>query len=79
MPSEPSAEEREATVNRLREQLANCQTIAASKTGSDRDGWLDDAKHYETALRIIQSAERDTANRSASASLWISRKTKSRP
>lgn len=37
------------------ERLENCQEIAAKKTGSDRDGWLDDAQKFAQILRRLCS------------------------
>lgn len=34
----------------LAERLANCQRLAATKTGADRDGWLEDAEYFRAAL-----------------------------
>lgn len=44
---------REAIIDRLREQLENCQAIAAGTAGEARDGWLDDAAHYAGAISAL--------------------------
>lgn len=42
----------------LREREANARAIAKSKTGEDRDGWLEDAIYFQTAADCVwQSAE----------------------
>jgi len=42
----------------LTERLANCERIAKTKAGSDREGWLDDAAGFAAALKIV--ADYDT-------------------
>lgn len=37
----------------LQARLANCRRIASEKTGSDRDGWLDDAAFFAAAVGLI--------------------------
>lgn len=34
-------------------RLENCQRLAATKTGADRDGWLEDADYFSRLLRIV--------------------------
>lgn len=37
----------------LRERYANCVSIAAQKTGTDRDGWMEDAMHFHLAIQLL--------------------------
>lgn len=39
----------------LQERHDNCIRHAASKIGDDRDGWLEDAYHFELALTCLKS------------------------
>lgn len=41
----------------LSERLANCQRIAVSKTGADREGWLDDAAYFAAAMGLVEWSE----------------------
>lgn len=40
------------------ERLTNCQRIAATKTGADRAGWLEDAEFFQAILWEIAARER---------------------
>jgi hypothetical protein len=39
----------------VRERLDNCQRLAATKTGADRDGWLEDAHYFAEILRVVSA------------------------
>jgi len=41
----------------LSERLANCYRIAATKTGADREGWLEDAAYFLAAMGMIEWTE----------------------
>jgi hypothetical protein len=51
-PPRPGAEDDPLVVWVL-ERLENCQEIAATKTGADRDGWLDDEQRFAEILRRL--------------------------
>lgn len=38
----------------LRERKENCFRIAEKKTGSDRTGWLQDARYFGDAIKLIE-------------------------
>lgn len=40
----------------LEERLRNCYRHAQSKTGKDKDGWLEDAAYFAAAIGIIEEA-----------------------
>lgn len=42
----------------VRECLDNCQRIAATKKGSDRDDWLEDAAHFAALLDALERLRR---------------------
>lgn len=37
----------------VRDRKNNCLRIAESKTGADRDGWLEDASYFQQILDIL--------------------------
>lgn len=37
----------------IRERLDNCQRIAATKAGTERDGWLEDADYFAATLEAL--------------------------
>lgn len=56
----------------LTERMENCERIAATKTGSDREGWLEDMAYFMAAGGLIghlQEMQRDA--RQPFFSFWI--------
>jgi hypothetical protein len=43
------------TIDWVRERLANCERIAKTKAGADRDGWLEDADYFKQILTDLES------------------------
>jgi hypothetical protein len=41
----------------LNERLANCYRIAVTKTGADREGWLEDAAYFAAAMGMVEWTE----------------------
>jgi hypothetical protein len=48
---------RDEVVTWLTERLENCQNIAATKDGKDRDGWLEDASCFANAIRLLTETQ----------------------
>lgn len=38
----------------VRERLANCERIAAKRTGAERAGWLEDARYFRMVLDVLE-------------------------
>lgn len=45
----------EATLGWLEERLDNCLRIARTKSGAERDGWLEDAMYFGKTLAVIRT------------------------
>jgi hypothetical protein len=46
-------------LNWLAERHQNCLRIGATKFGSDRDGWREDAMYFEAAFKTIKELAPD--------------------
>lgn len=40
-------------VDWVRDRAENCERIAATKTGADREGWLQDARYFRAVLTAL--------------------------
>jgi len=56
------------TLDWLEERKANCVRLASRKSGTDRDGWIDDGAHFGHAISLIRRAYRARGTTSPPAS-----------
>ena len=43
----------DSVIEWLQDRLENCYRIAATKSGEDRAGWIEDARYFEAAIQAI--------------------------
>ncbi len=45
----------------LEDRLANCLRLAARRSGTDRDGWLQDAAYFAAAIGLIDWTKQEAS------------------